>query len=235
MGRYRAVLLALLAIVVVLSVHAVMAQRERRDVPPEARAAAMHAKAEALERAGRHEDADRVRREAEELVARNRKRREHPEETPLAERIGRAKHQIQVLMKMAHMAAEADMPDLAHGLREQAEERERGLREAIERRERRPEPEREHLLARAEQLRREAGEMKERGRAERARELWEEAERLEAEAREMGGPPELPPFAHELFRQQEKLRAEVGELREQLHGLRQALADLKAGLKKARR
>lgn len=219
MGRYRAVLLALLAIVVVLSVHAVMAQRERGDVPPEARvaleraraaarAAAMHAEAEALDGAGRHEE---------------------------AERIERAKHQIQVLMKMAHMAEEADMPDLAHGLREQAEERERGLREAIERRERRPEPERQHLLARAEELRREAGELKERGRVERARELWEEAERLEAEAHEMGGPPELPPFAHELFRQQEALRGEVMELRETVQRLHRELAELRAQLKRERR
>jgi len=228
-------LLALLAIVVVLSVHAVMAQRERRDVPPEARAAAMHAKAEALERAGRHEEADRVRREAERLEVEARERRERPEGAPSPEGIERAKHQIQVLMKMAHMAEEADMPDLAQGLRQQAEECERALREVVERHERRPEPERQHLLARAEELRREAGELKERGRVERARKLWEEAERLEAEAREMGGPPELPPFAHELFRQQEELRGEVMELREAVHRLHDELAELKAQLKRERR
>ncbi len=255
MGRYGAVTLAVLTLVAFLGFDAVTAAREPGAPPDaqaaqqlvraeaqaaairaraEARAAQMRAEAEQLDQAGRHDEAERLRREAEQLAAGAREREGRPEPLP-PERIERAKHQIEVLMKMAQMAEEADMPDVAHGLRQQAEERERGLREALQRREGRPEPERERAPARVEELRRRAGQMEERGQLDRARELRAQAERLEAEGRGMGGPPELPPFAREMFQQQEELRGQVMGLREEIRRLNEQLADLKAGLEKGER
>lgn len=177
---------------------------------------------------GHRHHAEELERELREVAARQEER--HPPRPEVEEHVARVKKRIHVLMEMAHMAREHDMPDVAEGLARHAEELERELREAV-----RKQVPPGAMLDMAKIVRARAQDLQRAGKERGAAELREKAARLEAEAAEQARSEEMPPHLRELHHGQEDLRNQIRELREQLHALREEVAELRAHLREARR
>ena len=199
----------------------------------EVRAHQLLQKAEALEERGSLEDAQAMRRRAEELMKRL---RTEPPAAPRREegipegRIEKARARIGTLMEAAEALEREGLGDAARAARGRAEAMEREIaawRKRMEERAARApeEPGLQALRERLAHMRREAAELHEAGRHEEAARLTQEAAELEADSRKAHA---QEAWRDELARAHEELRREVHELRAAVEEMRHEIARLRA-------